>query len=42
MIMLALLGVQIELLQKTRSNRIPPFASKSMLGVGSKLASRLP
>ena len=40
--MLARLGVQIELLQKTRSKRIPFFARPSMIGVGFKAASRLP
>jgi len=40
--MLARLGVQIELLQNTRSNRMPPFASESMFGVGFSFASRLP
>jgi hypothetical protein len=40
--MLARLGVQIELLQNTRSNRIPPLASESILGVGFSSASRLP
>ena len=41
-IMLARLGVQIELLQNTRSKRIPPSASESIVGVGFSVARRLP
>ncbi len=40
--MLARLGVQMELLQKTWSNRMPLFARASMLGVGFSVAKRLP
>jgi hypothetical protein len=39
---LALLGVQMELLQNTQLNRIPFLASESMVGVGFSFAKRPP